>query len=246
MGELLVPDAETRGFVFASFEWLLSGFGGLAHFLEQASLITPTLSDFPVDASLDGPNLLADYFGFVREHAKVDRELCFELVGGRPALMRLSEVGRAPLPVGYPDEAADEPELFIAYAARGLHHYVVQTHPRSPPGGWSMLGGVAELAAVFSGFGIFMANTAYAPPLPEQRLLRWAPQPRWTLSEAALSYALAVFGWMEEIPDAHIMGYLRPSPRAFYRAAVRDLRRRGAELGELRGTLRLPHVGPYR
>ncbi len=66
------------------------------------------------------------------------------------------------------------------------------------------------------------------------------------LEERTLAYALAVFGWVKEIPDLHIVSYLRPNPRAFYRAAVRDLRRRGAELGELRGALRLPHQGPYR
>jgi hypothetical protein len=245
MGESLVPDAETRSFVFASFDWLLSGSGGLARFVEQTELVTPTLHDFPVDLELEGRELALDYFGFVREHARVDPDLRVELVPGRRPLGSLTDDRGDPLPIGYSEEAVDDPELLIAYAARGLHHYAIQTHPRSPPGGWAMIGEAAELAALFAGFGIFLTNTAYALP-DEDGLVRWPPRQRWVLSERALAYALAVFGWVKEIPDLSIISYLRPNPRAFYRAAVRDLRRRGAELGELRGTLRLPHQGPYR
>jgi len=242
----MVPDAETRSFVFASFEWLLSGFGGLAHFVEHARLVTPTFADFPVHPELEGRELALDYFAFVREHSKIDDELRFELVAGRPLLIPLTDGGASPLPIGFPDEAAADPGLFIAYAARGLSHYMVQSHPRCPPGGWPMIGAASELAAVFSGFGIFLSNTGVALRKSDHGLVGWAPRSRWVLSERALSYALAVFGWVKEVPDQLIMRFLRPNPRAYYRAAVRDLRRRGSELNELRGALRLPHEGPYR
>ncbi len=245
MGGLLVPDAETRSFVFASFDWLLSGNGGLSRFIEQTELVTPTLHDFPVDLDLEGRELALDYFAFVREHARIDEKLRFRLTPGRQLLVKRGGNDDQPLPIGYAEEAEDDPELLIAFVSRGLHHYAIQSHPRSPPGGWSLIGAAAELAAVFAGFGIFLTNTAFAFP-DEASLVRWAPRQRWVLHERALAYALAVFGWVKEIPDLHIISYLRPNPQAFYRAAVRDLRRRGSELSELRGTLRLPPRGPYR
>ena len=104
---------------------------------------------------------------------------------------------------------------------------------------------MAELAAVFSGFGIFLSNTCLAFR-DERDLAGWTPRRRWVLSERALSYALAVFGWVKEIPDQLILGYVTPNAGAVYRAAVRDLGHRGPELNELRGTLRLPPAGPYR
>ncbi len=243
MSGLLLPDAEIRGFVFASFEWLLSGFGGLEQLVQDTRLVTPTYRDFPVYPGLEEQDLVEDYFAFVREHAGIAPELRFEIVGMRRGLRDLAETVPRRLHVAYPAEAVADPELLVAYEARGAFQHLIQTLPRCPPGGWEMLGPAAEVATVFSGFGLFLTNTG-------QRVRRGQPpiplglRGRWHLSQRALAYALAVFGWIKEIPDRLILSYLAPNPRAFYRAAVRDLGHRGPELTELRGCV--AHDGPYR
>lgn len=105
----------------------------------------------------------------------------------------------------------------------------------------------AELAAVYLGFGVFLANAAARELRGHcDALLDRRPVRPLVLGERELAYALALFAWLQEIPDDDVCRWLDDNPRSFYRAATRDLRRRGKELHALRSASLEAHVGPYR
>ena len=105
-----------------------------------------------------------------------------------------------------------EPVSLIAGFASNLARYLIETFDEAAPGGDAGREPAGELAAVFMGFGVFMANSA-------------ARQGHHRLSEGELAHALALFCLLRELPpesvDPHLNPHLRKyvgSPRATWRS----------------------------
>ena len=105
-----------------------------------------------------------------------------------------------------------EPMSLVAGFACDLARYLIESFDEARPAVTPAANRRSELAAVFMGFGIFMANSA-------------ARQGHHRLSEGELAHALALFCLLRELPpesvDPHLNPHLRKyvgSPRATWRS----------------------------
>jgi hypothetical protein len=247
----VLPDRDTRSFLFEVWDWLLSNRGGVGAFRTRARLVTPTREDFPVDSSLAHHELALDYFGFVKEHIGVTDWtglLVPDEIGGTrgDAATAIDSPESSDVPsVHYRGAAVTQPVRLIAQLSVGLVRLVVEATEEAPPGGAEASEYVIDVATTYFGFGLFLANSAM-PPRPElDPTLTPLELGEAALDERELAYALAIFSWLLEVSDASVMRHLRPNPRGYYRAAVMDLRRRAPELARLKRSNR-PVRGPYR
>jgi hypothetical protein len=117
-----------------------------------------------------------------------------------------------------------EPIALVAHFAREFSRYLVSTFDEPPPGGEASREAAIELAAVFMGFGLFMANSA-------------ANQVAYQLSEGEFAHALAMFCLLgKKAPDAGD-SQLNPHLRKHVRLAARDLAQHEIKFQKLRSVV---------
>ena len=91
------------------------------------------------------------------------------------------------------------------------------------PGGEELREPAIEMAAIFMGFGVFLANSALRDV-------------RYELNEGELAHALAMFCLLRRLPPESADEYLNPHLRKYLRLAVRDLAQHEASFEKLRAT----------
>ena len=211
-------DDSRRDWQFQAFGWLLRHTGGYAKFLET-TLVLPTEAHFP-DRGMKGHAAVAALFRRVRDHAGMaDWPCTVEPVSEKPRV-ETDDSGRIPV-FTYVREGL-EPIALVANFARDFAQYLVATVDEPPPGGEAMREPALELAAVFMGFGVFLANSAVNAP-------------RQPLSEGELVHALALFCLLQRTPPEAADEHLNPHLRKYLRLAVWDLAQHEARVRALRG-----------
>lgn len=211
-------DDARRDWQFAAFAWLLRNTGGFAKFLETA-LVLPTEEHFP-DRGLKGHAAVAALFRRVRDHAGMaDWPCTVEPVSEKPRI-ETDESGRIPV-FTYVREGL-EPIALVADFARDFARYLVVTIEEPPPGGEAMREPALELAAIFMGFGVFLANAAMSAP-------------GGALNEGERVHALALFCLLQRTPPEAADEHLNPHLRKYLRLAARDLTAYEARFRALRG-----------
>jgi hypothetical protein len=108
------------------------------------------------------------------------------------------------------DPSRLQPEWLVAGFAHELARFLVETFDEPPPGGTPLYEPAIDLATVFIGFGVFMANSA-------------AETARWSLNESELVHALALFCLLHRIEPAALDSHLNPHVRKYLRLAKADL-----------------------
>ena len=198
-------DAPRREWQFNAFAWLLRGCGGYPKFLDTM-LVLPIEAHFP-DRGMNGHAAAAALFRRVRDHAGMADWPC--LVEPAP-----SEPAQSPVPerlrvIHY---AASEraPEALVAHFAHELARYLVESLEEPPPGGAPLYEPAVDFAAVFMGFGVFMANAA-------------ARSAHLNLNEGELVHALAMFCVLRKLPAEAVDPHLNAHVRKYLRLALRDL-----------------------
>jgi hypothetical protein len=244
-------DDTTRDWIHEIFAWTMRH-QGREIFFGGTRLVLPTPEFFPGRAdSVHGMAQLV--FDAVRGHAGLDHWPC-----------RLQEPGawvpqayppqalavpiRAPhgsaVPVAqgsaalfsYTPELVANPEALIANFAREFAHHLAAAAPEPPPAGEENWGHVTELVGAFMGFGIMFANTAFNVRVNSCGSCQGpaAERPGF-LSRADLSYALALFCRLKDIPPSQARPHLKSVLRPFFRRALRDIDRNPGVLAKLRG-----------
>jgi hypothetical protein len=209
-GPKLPIDGEELEFQLATFKWLIGEFGNLS----EAALILPTPEYFPSAKSRRRvPARLL--FSDVQRAAQLDHWPC-ELREGDSG--RASDAGNAHLirhegshaPCGtfsveqgkhgyygvitYDPELENDQQALVATFAHELGHFLMSTAKGTPPGGWELQELHTDLAAVYLGFGIFMANSAWTFSQYQSGTVQgWSSRTQGYLSEVALVTALAIF-----------------------------------------------------
>lgn len=233
----MLPEPLVRDWLFASWVWLRKELPPVA----LPRLVTPASLCAPAPPAL-GHARARDYLTRVCAAAGVSVEpyaVVADHTDGHIGADAKKDV------VPYAEWALEDPAVLVAHMATGLARHLVSSCERAPeePETVEM---TAELYAVYLGFGVFLANVpSRVSSLPSLGLLGMQPA-FCALGEQDLSYALAIWAWTNEIPDADVSRHLMPNPRAFYTVATRDLRRRGRELEALRRASEPCEVGPYR
>jgi hypothetical protein len=213
-------DAPRRQWQFDAFTWLLRGCGGFPRFLDT-TLVLPISEHFP-ERGMRGHAAAAALFRNVRDHAGMAEWPCIvEPEAGSKAVEGASSSRSTRLRVIHYPPSEGEPGLLVAHFAHELARFLVENFDEPPPGGAELYEPAVELAAVFLGFGVFMANSA----------VQKCP---WNLNEGELVHALALFCLLRKLPGEGAEPYLNAHLRKYLRLAQRDLAQFDADFQRLR------------
>ena len=247
-----VLDETSTQWLFDTFEWALREFDAEL-FRSHTVLVQPTNQFFPgrVD-SLDGmANLIFDrvkgYAGVAHWPTLVaDQNLCpaFE----RPAIeieapLRRAE-GAVPegvdpdhcLLIPYNPQQLNKPEGIIASFSHILAHYLGQMADEPPPGGADYWPQATEVLAIFLGFGLMFANSAYTFRGGCGSCYNPNAERAASLTEVEATYALALFAVLKGIPNGEVTGHLKSHLRGIYKRSVKQIQGRMEGLEQLRHT----------
>lgn len=210
-------DSARREWQFDVFAWLLRNCGGYPKFLET-TLVLPIEQHFP-DRGMSGHAGVTALFRCVRDHAGMADWPC--AVEPQPREPRTTPPPPNQIPVFTYDPDVPDPKALIAPFARALARYLVETFEEPAPAGPPLHEPAVELAAVFIGFGVFMANSAFADT-------------RYQLNEGEFVHALAMFCLLRKLDPEAVAPHLNPHLRKYLRLAARDLAQYGPGFQRLR------------
>jgi hypothetical protein len=235
-------DDEEYDWLLACFAWLSREFGGNSG-LRGATLILPSREFFP-HSKLTGHDRALELFDQVKALAGMTEWQCDLIPGAASREHRvttghgLKHEGKGP-PLGtfeyadgryritYNPASLLDPATLVATFAHELSHYLIHSAETAPPGGRELEEHATDLAAVFMGFGVLMANSAKSfGQFQNFGEMGWQMQARGYLSENALTTGLALFvlasGADATDAEAALKDYLRKPFRRAVMAVRRD------------------------
>jgi hypothetical protein len=196
-------DSARREWQFDTFAWLLRNCGGYPKFLET-TLVLPVDAHLP--GGMSGHAAVAALFRRVRDQAGMAEWPC--TVEPRSVKSAAGSPGDIPV-IRYPSESSESDSLVATFALE-LARYLVETFEEPPPGGAPLREPAVEIAAVFMGFGLFMANAQYRGVSHQ-------------LNEGEFVHALAMFCLLRKMQPESIEPQLNPHLRKYLRLASHDL-----------------------
>ncbi|MDJ0807412.1 MAG: hypothetical protein QNJ78_11315 [Gammaproteobacteria bacterium] len=242
-------ETASADWLFEAFAWSLENFDANL-FYHHTQLILPTNQFFPgrVD-NVDGmANLIFDR---VKQYAGVSHWPTRLADQSSCAILNAPQVeikGALRGPDGIPDESVTEerrlqipynpqqinnPEGMIASFAHTLSHYLGQMARTPPPGGVEYWPHITELLAVYLGFGLMFANSAFTFRGGCGSCYNPHANRDAYLSEREATYALAIFAVLKDVPNASVTGHLKSHLRGFYKKAVKEIIHRRQDLEHL-------------
>lgn len=256
-GKQDLVDEEAVRWLFDTFAWSLSNFDGEV-FYRETRLVVPSNDHFPGrETSVEGMARLI--FDHVKRYAGmqhwpfqlVDRAVCSVTP---PAAVRIQGALRGSKGVGqgeldeasrlavvYDADLLGNPEALIAGYAHTMAHYLGQTARQPPPGGAAYWPQATEVLAVFMGFGLMFANSAFSVPVRSCGSCGSPPaQRRSYLTQYESTYALAIFSVLKGLPNKEVLGHLKKALRPFFRNSVRQIQTKQEELERLKSLSLMP------
>jgi hypothetical protein len=232
-------DAELTQWQYDCFDWLLQHTGGLDAF-KQRQLISPTPQYFPHDGSR-GHAFAEMIFNQVKAHAGMTDWPCtlacqeadpnvmvspHAFVKGAPSssagtYRALKEGGAL---ITYNPEQLHHPMSLVATFAHELAHYRTAGFPEPPPGGWEVWEPATDLAAVFMGFGIFLANSRFHfEHFNDGKTSGWRWQQQGYLSDVEVLHMHAIVCHVQGIERIQTLPHLKPALRGIFKRVVKDV-----------------------
>ena len=238
---------EDYQFQIETYTWLLKYFGGDA-FYKDTILVLPTEEFFP--ESVDAPEQVAEQtFKYVKKYANMEDwpcKLCAQepdpdrkvaptviIQGGDDSpLGTISAEDSDRIIITYNPTIISDPTQLVATFAHELAHYLTGTCKIAPPGGWENWEFATDIAAVFMGFGIFMANSAFSfTQFTEVDAHGWSSSRSGYLSEAEFSFSLAIFIMLKEINPKEIYPFLDINIKSYLKKSLKELNASQSYLG---------------
>jgi len=244
-------DESAAQWLFDCYAWALQQFDAQL-FRDKTVLVLPNDRFFPgrVD-SVEG--LASLIFDRVKEYAAVshwptqlvdDRQCSAPqqahlLISGsiRDGRGTMAEQGEASqrLVVPYDPALVNNPEAMIASLSHQVAHYMAGLAESPPPGGEPSWAQATEVLAVFLGFGLMFANSAFNVRIQSCGSCGGPAADRQSfLSQYDTTYALAIFCVLKGIPNREVVPHLKASLRGFYKKAVKEVSANEAALARLR------------
>ncbi|WP_198436766.1 hypothetical protein [Moritella sp. F3] len=245
----LIDDVSCE-WMFDTFEWALTHFDH-QEFFQRSQLIQPTNDFFP--GNIDSRHGMAEtIFNHVVKYAGLShwplQLQAPQLFSPQPpALLDLSAVLRdsseshslpalvasQPLAMTYNPQQASKPgDLASSYAHHLAQHVVAQSQ-QLPPGGAEDFNASTEIVAIFMGFGVMMANSAYTFRGGCGSCYNAQANRQATLSEDNVIFALALFCRLKGISTSdatrNLKGYLRRN----FKQALKQIEREPVRLQQL-------------
>ena len=210
-------DASRRDWQFETFAWLLRNCGGFPKFAET-TLVLPIAEHFP-DRGMKGHAGVTALFRRVRDHAGMAEWPCAVEAETEPPSANTAGTDRIPI-IRYRRDSLEQIPL-VATFSHELARYLIETFEEPAPGGDALLEPAIDIAAVFMGFGLFIANSAVR-------------NAGFNLNEGELVHALAMFCLLRKLPPESIDRHLNPHLRKYLRLATRDLAQHEVKFQRLR------------
>ncbi len=245
-----VIDSSSSEWIFRAYGWALQNFDADL-FYSDTVLVRPTNEHFP--GRVDSVHGMAELiFDRVKLYAGVshwptlvqDQSMCQAIES-----QHIQIQGALRGPKGVADESVDDnqrlvipynpqqinnPEGMIATYAHILSHNMGQMAKTPPPGGTDYWPQSTELLAVFLGFGLMFANSAYNFRGGCGSCYNPYAQRDAYLSEAEATYALALFCLLKDVPDSEVKPHLKSHLRGVYRKSVKDISNHTQEIDRLK------------
>ena len=236
--------------LFDAFAWSLDNFDANI-FYNNTVLVLPTNQFFPgrVESVHGMASLIFDqvkrYAGISHWPTRIaDQSSCsllnapnIEIKGalrGPDGVADESITDDRRLLIPYNPQQLNNPEGTIASFAHILAHHMGQMAKEPPPGGVEYWPHVTELLAVYLGFGLMFANSAFTFRGGCGSCYNPNANRDAYLSEREATYALAIFAVLKDIPNSSVTGHLKSHLRGFYKKAVKEINQRTDDLVRLR------------
>lgn len=239
-----VLDPEVVNWIFDAYKWAFSNFGKDV-FYNDTTLITPSNKHFP-DKVTTPEDVATTTFARVKTYAGMENWQC-RLLPQEPEQPRQidsaftmensssgtagtfsiqkNEQDKHEAIVTFNPELTRRPHALVATFAHELAHYLEATITDPPPGGEQCHEYATDFLAVFLGFGIFQANSAFDfQQYTEGTTIGWSYQRLGYLNQYTLVYILAVFCILKEIDYVLVHRYLKDPLCSYYKKAVKEIR----------------------
>jgi hypothetical protein len=235
-----VIDDDAREWMFDVYAWALRQFDS-EFFFNHSQLVLPNNSFFPGRATSEQEmaelifSQVCRYAGIAHwPTAVVSNQLC-QLQGDERVQINgrlrsstseapLVDVATPRLQIPYNPVQLNNPEGLIASFAHVIAHYLGQFAKEPPPGGTDNWPHTTEMIAIFLGFGLMFANSAYTFRGGCGSCYNPAANRDAFLTERQSTYALAIFAVLKGIPEKQVTRELKSHLRGFYRRALREIR----------------------
>ncbi len=224
-------DDESVCWMLDVFDWALVNFNG-RKLQAKTSLIYPNNDYFPgKESSMEG--MAALIFAQVKAYAGIAGVPC-ELqneTGVSHAVPSGADTTELPVVPDskkwvftYHTQTLNNPEVLIASFIHQIAWHIVSSTHNPPPGGNENWPHAAEILATMMGFGVIMANTANTQKIRSCGSCSGPAVERESfLSQYDMSYALAIFGALKNIPVKEATLHLKKTLRSFYKKSHKEI-----------------------
>ncbi len=227
-------EQESSQWLRQSFNWCMNQFDS-HYFYQKTMLVLPSNRFFPgrVDSHQGMAELIfervQDYAGMKHwpfavlppNACATDTPQQILISGNARGVTEPAPANAQRLPVYYDPRHVNNPEAMIANYAHTLAHYLVSTAKKAPPGEAEHFPYATEVLAIFMGFGVMFANSAFTHQVGCggcQKVGRAA-----FLSEDEATYTLAIFCVLKKIPANTVTPHLKKHLRGFFKRAMKEI-----------------------
>lgn len=251
-------DEESILWMIDVFAWALRNFDAQV-FQHETILVTPTNEHF--SGAVNNANDMARLiFNYTKQYAGMSNwplELVHEdaistfetpqlslqgagrvTIRGNNAIAITTTQADKRLIVPYSPALLRDPQVLTASYAHNMAHYLGILAQEAPPGGVENWSHVTELLAVFMGFGVIMANTAFTTKIRSCSSCSGPAIERTNfLSQYDITYALAIFSNLKGIATKDVNAQLKSTLRTFYKKSAKDVEGRTEQLRDCKELL---------
>ena len=240
---------ELRNWQFDTFAWLIKNSKKFGSF-DKIVLVEPTDKFFP-DKSPDRQKKAKMIFERVKVYARMSKwptRLVEQEENVDPKVAPTVLLQDAPnSPAGtyngkhseavitYDPDLINRPIQLIATFAHELAHYLTLSIPEffsDNPKEYEFL---ADIGAVYLGFGIFQANSVINfNQFTSLGTQGWQTQRQGYLEEEEIIFALGIFTRLKDINPKQVMRHLKPSLSGYYKRALKDIDEYAEEIDRLK------------
>ncbi len=239
-----ILDEDSVNWIFDVFNWSAAELADVVSF-NQSQLILPNNSFFPGrEASLEGmaklifdqvygyANIQGWKFQIVPQNdfepltSEKTTELILSFVNG-------NAVGDEALPVPYDPQMVANPEALIGSYAHAIAQYVALSSQKIPPGGSENFSLATEVLSIAMGFGVILANTGFTHRGGCGSCSASLSTRQSALSQLDITFALAIYCAIKQIPVSKVTSNLKSSLRGYYKKSFKDVQNRLAKIEEL-------------
>ena len=253
-GNKPVIDQTSMLWLFDAYDWALRKMDA-GVFFNHSILVTPTSDHFPPQAGNDNEatqrDMAAVVFNRVREYAGLSHWPCelvdaYTPVSEKPQRLLVNgslRTAENTLPVNtrqskqlaipYVPAQLAKPEVLVASFAHVLGHYLSVMSEELPPGGTEFWSHANDFLAIYMGFGLMVANTAYTYRGGCGSCYNPSAERQAFLSQDEATYALAIFSTLKNIPDRSVIPHLKKYLRPVYKNSIKDIQGRQEEINRL-------------